>query len=181
MRNSSKRCTKIEAEEIIKAQEKGRWIMDAFIALISSLLSFFYTSKPTVKPHQAKRLLKFISKKLPQHGILRKDTQGMVYVTINNNYIYKLIQFIQGEGFEAPPYFGKGKHGAHITVMPMDEVLYHAVGEIKECGKAIQFEPKECQIIHPEAWKSGDGGVSLSRARPGQFCRMVPFSSCRRS
>lgn len=140
--------------------------MNAVITLIAGLLTIFHPSKPAIKPNQAQRLLKFIFKKLPQHGILRKDAQGMVYVNINNNYIHRLIQFIQDEGFEVPPYFGKGKHGAHITVMPMDETLYYAVGEIKECGKAIQFEPKECQIIHPEAWEPGEFAFLITVEAP---------------
>ncbi|HEX2578972.1 MAG TPA: hypothetical protein VHK67_01030 [Rhabdochlamydiaceae bacterium] len=142
--------------------------MNAFITItvISSLLTFFHSPKPTIESNKAKKLLKFIFKKLPLRGILRKDAQGLVYVNINNNYIHKLIQFIQDEGFEAPPYFGKGKHGAHITVMPMNEILYYAVGEIKECGKAIQFEPKECQIIHPEAWKPGEFAFLITVEAP---------------
>jgi hypothetical protein len=153
--------------------------MDKYIYLLTSLLAlgngknfarrvlgFFHPKEPISKPCHRGKILQFISTQLPKRGILRKDEQGMVYVNIHNNYIHKLAQFIKDQGFESPPYFGEGKHGAHITVMTPEEVLYYAVGEIKECGQPIKFEPKSCKIVHPETWAPGQQAYLITVKAP---------------
>ena len=130
--------------------------MNLFIYLLASLLGIFHQSYPTLKSCHSEKLINFIFAHLPKNGILRKDERGMVYVKVDNNYIHKLIEFIKQEGFEVPPYFGEGLHGAHITVMTPEEILYYAIGEIKECGHVVRFEPKDCKVVHPETWNPGE-------------------------
>jgi hypothetical protein len=129
--------------------------MNPYIYLLASLLGTAQTY-PAIKSYHSNQILNFIFAHLPKQGILSKDERGMVYVKVDNNYIHQLIEFIQLEGFEVPPYFGEGMHGAHITVMTPEEILYYAVGEIQECGHVVRFEPKQCQIVHPETWNPGE-------------------------
>ena len=130
--------------------------MNLFIYLLASVLGIFHQTYPVIKSYHSDKILNFIFARLPKHGILRKDERGMVYVKVDNNYIHKLIEFIKQEGFEVPPYFGEGLHGAHITVMTSEESLYYAIGQVKECGHLIRFEPKECKIVHPSTWAPGE-------------------------
>jgi len=109
-----------------------------------------------IRPYSSEKVLSFIFTNLPKHGTLLQDEKGMVYISIDNNYIHKLIEFIREEGFEIPPYFGTGLHGAHITVVTVEEAALHTVGTILEHGQRVRFEPKECQVVHPPAWAEGD-------------------------
>jgi hypothetical protein len=101
-------------------------------------------------------ILKYVEAKLPHQGML-KNSDGFIYVDIDDDYIHKLISFIEKDGFEEPPYFdGEGLVGAHITVIyPNDMKKYH-VGEIKELGQTIRFTPKKCQVMHPPGWREMD-------------------------
>jgi hypothetical protein len=101
-------------------------------------------------------ILNYIQNQLPHCGILKK-TEGFVYVDVDDEYIHRLITFIQEEGFEEPPYFGNADLvGAHISVMYGDEVKKYGIKEMQECGETIYFTPLECQIVHPPTWKEID-------------------------
>ncbi len=130
--------------------------MNLFIYFLMSLLGIFHQTYPTLKSYHSDKIMNFIFARLPKSGTLRKDGRGMVYVKVDNNYILKLIEFIKQEGFEVPPYFGEGLHGAHITVMTPEELLYYAVKDIQECGHSVRFEPKECKVVHPDTWAPGE-------------------------
>ena len=141
--------------------------MNAYIYLIASLMGFIHQKDPLlIKSYYSDQMINFIFSCLPKHGILRKDEQGLVYVKIDNNYIHQIVEFIKHEGFVPPPYFGEGKHGAHITVMTPEETLYYALGDIKECGRLIKFEPKNCQIVYPEAWGPGQQACLITVEAP---------------
>ena len=49
-------------------------------------------------------ILHYIEKELPHHGTLR-NSDGFVYVDLDDDYVHKLITFIQQDGFQEPPYF----------------------------------------------------------------------------
>ena len=69
------------------------------------------------------QILNCIIKTLPTSGVLKKNSEGFIYVDLNDDYIHKMIPFIQNEGFEKPPYFGKPPLvGAHITVIRAEEM-----------------------------------------------------------
>ncbi|MBS0621829.1 MAG: hypothetical protein JSR80_02580 [Verrucomicrobia bacterium] len=94
-------------------------------------------------------ILNYVKKNLPHHGIL-KNSDGFLYVDIDDEYIHQLVLFIQKEGFEEPPYFGRPDLvGAHITVIYPDEVKEYGISEIQECGEVIDFTPRECQVVRP--------------------------------
>lgn len=98
-------------------------------------------------------VLQYAEKSLPHSGVLQ-NSSGFVYVKVDDEYIHKLIPYIQKEGFEEPPYFGnENLVGAHITVVYPDEMKTFEIKEIQESGKIIHFTPKRCEIVQPPKWQ----------------------------
>lgn len=101
-------------------------------------------------------ILSYIEQNLPHHGTLR-SSNGFVYIDLDDEYVHKLITFIQQDGFQEPPYFGDASLvGAHITVIYPDETTKYGIKEMEECGEVISFVPKKCQVVHPPRWKEID-------------------------
>lgn len=102
------------------------------------------------------KIKNYIFENLPETGILKQDAMGYVYVDLDDRYINKLIEFIQKEGYERPPYFSPPNgHGAHITVIYADEAK--KIGKINEVGREIAFKIKDCKVIHPHQHPELDG------------------------
>ena len=94
------------------------------------------------------KILDYVDNQLPHCGVL-KNSQRFVYVAVDNDYIHKLVTFINEAGFEEPPYFGD-LVGAHLSVIYPDEVKNYGIGAIEECGEIIYFTPQGCKIVPPE-------------------------------
>lgn len=94
-------------------------------------------------------ILEYSQTHLPLTGEL-KTLDGFVYVDLDDNYIHTLVDFIRDQGFQEPPYFGEKLIGAHITVFYPSE-LKNQISE--ECGVAVSFTLRECQIVHPPCWQ----------------------------
>ncbi|MCF7852426.1 MAG: hypothetical protein K9M07_04195 [Simkaniaceae bacterium] len=125
-----------------------RFLFVFLITIFSSCIAQEASSCPMI--------LNYIQQNLPNCGVL-KNSDGFVYVDVDDKYIHKLVTFIQKDGFEKPPYFGdSGLVGAHITVIYPGEIKKYGVGRIQECGETIYFIPKECQIVHPPKWQKID-------------------------
>lgn len=105
---------------------------------------------------QCSEVLEYAAYHLPQQGEL-KFSDGFVYVKVDDGYIHELVQLLFNEGFEEPPYFGKGDLvGSHITVIYPDEVKRNGITAIDECGQIINFTLQECQVVHPPRWNAID-------------------------
>lgn len=101
-------------------------------------------------------ILGYALQELPNWGVL-KNSEGFIYVDLDDSYVHKLVTFIQKDGFEEPPYFGSPNLvGAHITVIYPDEVEKYGINDIQECGKTIHFTPKDCKIVRPPNWEEID-------------------------
>lgn len=93
-------------------------------------------------------ILSYIEQNFPHHGTLR-SSNGFVYVDLDDEYVHKLITFIQQDGFQEPEI----PVGAHITFMYPDETIKYGINEMEDCGEVISFVPKKCQVVHPPRWK----------------------------
>lgn len=94
-------------------------------------------------------ILHYAKAELPHYGIL-KISEGFIYVDLDDDYIHKLVSFIQKEGFQEPPYFGSSDLvGAHISVAYPEEAEKYGIENLEEYGEKIPFTLKECQIAHP--------------------------------
>ena len=117
--------------------------------LSASIYELYDSSKATA---QTRAAIMNWAQKLSHVGVL-KNENGFIYVDVDDAYIHKLVTFLEKEGFEKPPYFGRpGLVGAHITVIYSYETAKYGIEEIEECGKKISFKIKECQIIQPPSW-----------------------------
>ena len=108
------------------------------------------------KPSHCNQLMQYVEEQLPHWGVLQMTSKGFIYVDVDDAYIHSLIPFIADDGFEEPPYFGKGGVGAHITVALPEESKKYGIENIQECGEAIAFVPKGCKIVHPPTWLEMD-------------------------
>jgi hypothetical protein len=82
-----------------------------------------------------------------EHSGILKQADQFVYVDVDDEFIYRLIQFAP-EGFIEAPYFSDvDSVGAHITAIYPDE----QVGVVEECGKKVFFTPMEPIIVKPPA------------------------------
>jgi hypothetical protein len=107
----------------------------------------------TCKSEPAPKIMEHVNYQLPPSGILREH-KGFVYVDLDDDYIHDVVKFIQDEGFQKPPYFGKADLvGAHISVMFPSELKKHNITKIDECGQRIFFKIKSCAVVYPARMK----------------------------
>lgn len=82
-------------------------------------------------------------------GELCRDERGFVYLKVKDEMIFELNKMF-GES-SLPPYFGKGKAGAHITVIPVGELGKDV--PISELGKTIKFNIAFYDSLKPTGFK----------------------------
>ena len=93
-----------------KHVEKGEYIEGACAAILGG--AHFYKAIPQAK------LLRWTY----QHGgseftaELKQDAKGFVYLDVPDEYVHELFEILGETGETLPPYFGKGRAGAHIVV-----------------------------------------------------------------
>ncbi len=113
------------------------------------LIALFMSCAGAQEAPQCSSILSFAEHHLPHCGVLRQS-QDLVYVDVDDNYIHKLAALLQSEGFVEPPYFQEGDGvGAHITVIYPHEIAQYGIAQIAECGELISFTPLHCKIVHP--------------------------------
>lgn len=126
---------------------------------MNNILFFSTTLFCTHSFASAVEIMTYAQENLPHTGILR-NTNGFVYLDIDNNFIYELVPFIQSAGFEMPPYFEReGLVGAHISVIFPNELTDV---KIEECGKEYSFQLVNCITVIPEQFKE-----------PIEFCLLI--------
>jgi len=101
------------------------------------------------------RLTKLASDKLKEtllKGKLKQDSEGFVFIDVDNNFIDGMYPLIDEEEIEKPPYFGKDGIGAHVSVISPDEIDEDNKLDIKEIGDTINFKIKEVYSTNPDGW-----------------------------
>ena len=94
-----------------------------------------------------------IKKDVCLKGVLRQADDGFCFLKISNNVIHGLFTLIDEDDIEKPPYFGKNKNGAHISVISFDEAEKLGDTKIEEIGQEFNFELGEFKSVNPEGWK----------------------------
>lgn len=84
-------------------------------------------------------------------GELCRDKRGFVYVKVKDEIIFELNKIFGDSSL--PPYFGKGKHGAHITVFANGELGKEI--PISELGKTIRFNIAFTDSVRTGGLKNG--------------------------
>lgn len=117
---------------------------------VSKIISLAVLSSPFILSPFTPQIPDSAIAEYPSWGILRENTDGFIYVDVDDNYIHELIHFIEGEGYQEPPYFGGSELvGAHISVVYANE---ERMGSLAEEGQIIHFTPRECRVVHPPHW-----------------------------
>jgi hypothetical protein len=125
--------------------------------LLFFLFIWICTSYIAKKASHCDEILTYIYEHLPSCGDLQEVKGQFVYVKVDDQYIYRLQEFIKEDGYEVPPYFGSPDLvGAHISVIYPEEMKRYGIFDIAELGEKICFQIKGCEIIHPPHWKNVD-------------------------
>lgn len=103
--------------------------------LISACL--LISATPTII--DAPKILSFAEKCLSHEGTLNRTEEGFVYVKVTDDYIFETLKLLGDHTIEAPPYFGPGKVGAHISVIYAEEVKDKEL-IVPHLGKSIEFK-----------------------------------------
>lgn len=95
-------------------------------------------------------------------GELCRDERGFVYLKMKDEIIFELNKIFGDSSL--PPYFGGGKHGAHVTVIPVGELGKDV--PISEIGKTIKFNIAFYDSLKPDGWKGVNEVSFLSLSAP---------------
>lgn len=95
-------------------------------------------------------------------GQLCRDARGFVYVKVRDEVVLELNKVFGDSAL--PPYFGEGKAGAHITVIPVGELGKDI--PISELGKTIQFTIAFFDSLKPQNFKGVSEVSFLSLCAP---------------
>jgi len=92
-----------------------------------------------------KEVVKYAEENLPTKGQLKVNSDGFVYLKVDDAYIHTLFPMldISQEGFKEPPYFRRSEApGAHISVFYVNEHI-----SPEEVGQFFHFTPKRIVIV----------------------------------
>lgn len=95
-------------------------------------------------------------------GELCRDERGFIYLKVKDEIIFELNKIFGDSSL--PPYFGGGKYGAHVTVIPVGELGKDI--PISEIGKTIKFNIAFCDSLKPEGFKGVNKVSFLSLSAP---------------
>jgi hypothetical protein len=120
-------------------------------------------------------------------GTLRKNSQGLVYLDIDNRFISMMLPYLLSQGLVRPPYFNlfSSPEGAHIPVILSRETAFHYLDKIEEIGAEFSFEIEGLYSTNPTSWPeveqvwffklSSDG---LEALRKNYFLPSTPGGLC---
>lgn len=97
-------------------------------------------------------ILEYINENLPLFGNLQIDDRGFIYLSVENEYIYEILPFLEIPGVQPPPYFdGIFQGGAHISVGLISESC--DTFNIEGYSEEIPFSVTGCYFREPENWR----------------------------
>lgn len=87
-------------------------------------------------------------------GVLQRNSQGMIFLDIDNRFVSTLMPYLKGSGLVQPPYFKLAyiPDGAHTPVIPAREMAFQYLDEIEEIGKEFHFEVEGLYSMEPVSW-----------------------------
>ena len=96
----------------------------------------------------AKDELHELFENLSMCGVVKQSGNGFTFVDVEDRYVTEGVKVIKKCGFDAPPYFGGGLVGAHITVMDEDKSKGVAVKDM--LGTEVYFTLLGFNIVKPK-------------------------------
>jgi len=83
---------------------------------------------------------------------LKQDERGFAYLDIPDEYVDSLFELFGDKQAELPPYFGKGRAGAHVSVILIEELGAHGL-KMEDIGKKFTFRIVNMDSVKPDGWK----------------------------
>ena len=77
---------------------------------------------------------------LDRSGVVMEYIDGGIYLDLDNDWIYKVVEVVSNYGYEVPPFFNywEGGEGAHIKIAEKDEIKGESVQAV--LGRKVHFE-----------------------------------------
>ena len=133
----------------------------SIIKAIGSVLNYFF--KETDVTEAAKDELHEVFENLSMCGVVKQSGNGFTFVDVEDRYVTDGVKVIKKFGFDAPPYFGGGLVGAHITVMDEDKSKGVAVKDM--LGTEVYFTLLGFNIVKPKGvWEERELFLLLFKA-----------------
>ena len=110
------------------------------------------------KNPNAKRVLENL-KDLPRVGILSQSNEGMIYLDLDDEWIFKALEVLKDYDYIRPPFFEfpQTPVGAHIKIVTKREAedyeLTHL--DLPQLGKEFGFKIKKAFVSRPKVGKHG--------------------------
>ncbi|STX51835.1 Uncharacterised protein [Legionella busanensis] len=87
---------------------------------------------PIITPLKTPKLME-IAAELPLQGTLAMSTNKLVYLDIDNDYIYRLYPLLDLPLIKKPDYFNSGGIGAHISIIYPEEHESLIINQLGNC------------------------------------------------
>ena len=100
-------------------------------------------------------------KELPRVGTLTKNSSGMIYLDLDNDWVFKALDVLRDFGYIRPPFFvyPPTPVGAHVKVITKREAEnYHLIEENREIphlGEEFEFKVVKAFVSYPRTNKFG--------------------------
>merc|ERR1712227_881298 len=98
---------------------------------------------------------------LPRVGILSQSNEGMIYLDLDDDWIFKALEVLKDYGYIRPPFFvfPPTPVGAHIKIITKREAedyeLTHSDVEIPRLGEEFGFKVKKAFVSRPRTRRFG--------------------------
>ncbi|NGX32634.1 MAG: hypothetical protein K1060chlam4_00684 [Candidatus Anoxychlamydiales bacterium] len=89
-------------------------------------------------------------------GTIRQAKNGFIYLDIDDDFIYEINKLFKENNMKVPPYFGKNRTGAHISIISADEAKKYNLYNIEDLGKKITFDISYFTNLKPSGFKGVD-------------------------
>ena len=98
---------------------------------------------------------------LPRSGIVAQDSTGMIYLDIDDDYIFKALEVLRPFGYIRPAFFvfPPTPIGAHIKIVTKREAEDYELGaekrDIPHIGQRVDFELVKAYVSYPRVRQYG--------------------------
>lgn len=84
-----------------------------------------------------------LAEQLPKTGKLEISANQLTYLNVLDEYIHELYPLLEDKTIQKPAYFGKGKVGAHISVIYPEEAI---IANFTEHGRLYDFTIRDLVV-----------------------------------
>ena len=98
---------------------------------------------------------------LPRSGTVAQDSTGMIYLDIDDEFIFRALEVLQPFGYIRPAFFvfPPAPIGAHIEIVTKREAedyeLWAGKREISHIGKRVEFQLVKAYVSYPRIGQYG--------------------------